>query len=380
MNRKMTMTLCYSAAHLFVDMGCAVLLYFLGRDKLAPEQIAEFIFLYDFIAFVLQLPMGMLLDTGKVKTGNYLLAAVGCGVIAAGNLLAYYVPLFGEYLWTAMLLAILVGLGNALFHVSAGIDVLNAGGKEATLPGIFVSTGAFGLYLGARSGGVAAFKLLLMAIVLAVMMQAIRMYCPQPAGKGPSPRDISRKAGGLWKMDAGRTSKTAGEGPRSLRLPGASAVLFTLVIIFRSYLGFVMKYTWRSAFWLGFAATLCVVAGKMLGGILGDRFGWKKTMAASLLLCAVSGLFSEVSGICGLITLLLFNMTMPITMTGLANVLSWRKGTAFGINTTALFVGFVWARYSGDATPAGQLQWLLAGEILVSAVLVYAALILEEKA
>ena len=181
-------------------------------------------------------------------------------------------------------------------------------------------------------------------------------------------------------MDAGRTSKTAGEGPRSLRLPGASAVLFTLVIIFRSYLGFVMKYTWRSAFWLGFAATLCVVAGKMLGGILGDRFGWKKTMAASLLLCAVSGLFSEVSGICGLITLLLFNMTMPITMTGLANVLSWRKGTAFGINTTALFVGFVWARYSGDATPAGQLQWLLAGEILVSAVLVYAALILEEKA
>ena len=44
---------------------------------------------------------------------------------------------------------------------------------------------------------------------------------------------------------------------------------------------------------------------------------------------------------CGLLGLLLFNMTMPLTLTALANTFPNSKGTAFGLTTLALFVGYV---------------------------------------
>ena len=379
MNSKMKMTLCYGTAHLFVDMGCAVLLYTLGKDTLSTAQIAEFIFLYDMTAFVLQLPIGMLLDVEKLKGSRHIYAAAGCGIIAAGNLFAWYFPFFGASLWAAILLAVFVGIGNALFHVSAGFDVLWISGKEATLPGIFVATGALGLFLGVKSGDIANVKLLIMAAVLAAMMYLIRQFCDRLSGE-VLVRAARERGESLAARRQGRTGRApAGPAPGAMKSLAAAAVLLTLVIVFRSYLGFIMKYTWRSTFLMGLAATVCVVAGKIAGGIVGDRFGWKQTMAASLVLCAVCGLFSEVSAVCGLVTLLLFNMTMPITMTGLANVMGWCKGTAFGINTTALFAGFVWARLTGDATAAGSLQWVLAAEILVSAVVIWCALLLSER-
>ena len=50
-----------------------------------------------------------------------------------------------------MIACIIAGIGNALFHVGGGIDVLNISEKKASLSGIFVSTGAMGIFLGSKS-------------------------------------------------------------------------------------------------------------------------------------------------------------------------------------------------------------------------------------
>lgn len=41
---------------------------------------------------------------------------------------------------------LIAGIGNAMFHIGGGIDVLNISDKKATLSGIFVSTGALGIF------------------------------------------------------------------------------------------------------------------------------------------------------------------------------------------------------------------------------------------
>ncbi|MDR2189967.1 MAG: hypothetical protein LBP53_01965 [Candidatus Peribacteria bacterium] len=59
------------------------------------------------------------------------------------NLLALFMLLFSP-----LFAVIITGLGNALFHVGGGSIALQLGHKKATLPGIFVSTGAMGIFLG----------------------------------------------------------------------------------------------------------------------------------------------------------------------------------------------------------------------------------------
>ena len=43
----------------------------------------------------------------------------------------------------------------------------------------------------------------------------------------------------------------------------------------------------------------------------------------------------------GIIAILFFNMTMPITLTALSNILFYNKGMAFGLLTFALFIGAI---------------------------------------
>src|SRR5699024_9872855 len=103
--------------------------------------------LYNFCAFALQMPLGIWAD-GLNRNG--LLAAVGCSLTAA----AFLVPL-------ALPAAVVAGVGNALFHLGGGIDVLNAGERKAAALGVFVSPGAVGLYVGTLWGGGAAVSALL---------------------------------------------------------------------------------------------------------------------------------------------------------------------------------------------------------------------------
>lgn len=79
----------------------------------------------------------------------------------------------------------------------------------------------------------------------------------------------------------------------------------------------------------------------MFGGLLGDKFGFINVSVFSLILSAIlfTGAFD--SSICGILAVLLFNMTMPITLISLANIFNNNKGLAFGLLTFALFLGAV---------------------------------------
>ena len=123
----------YALGHFWVDFSCALLLF----SRLSGQgEWALCVLLYNFCAFALQMPIGVLAGrwrySGRVAAFGCALAALGWGLTP--------VPAAA---------AVTAGLGNACFHVGGGMQILEDGEKKAASLGIFVSPGAFGIYFGA---------------------------------------------------------------------------------------------------------------------------------------------------------------------------------------------------------------------------------------
>ena len=166
----------YSAAHFAVDLCCAMLVLPAAR---AASDKAMALLIYNFCAFAMQLPIGVLAD--RYGGGRYF-SAIGCLMVALGGLLP-----------SPMLTAVVCGLGNAAFHIGGGADVM-AVTEGAKYLGIYVSPGAMGIFLGAlasRAGrSLAAFAACLMLACAAAIMALCR------EGAGPScPGDGSSGCG-----------------------------------------------------------------------------------------------------------------------------------------------------------------------------------------
>ena len=291
----------YSLAHFWVDLSCALLAF---RSLSASPDFALCLLLYNFCAFALQMPLGLLADR---LDRNGAVAAAGCALVA----LAYAVPL-------PLAAAVTAGVGNALFHLGGGIDTLNTGlGRSAAL-GIFVSPGAVGLFLGTLWGRGDAAPLWAGPVGLLVLAGAILWLCRRTFGSlrsGNAPVE-AEPAGGSW-------------------LP---LVPLFLVVVLRSWMGLGQSFPWKAAW--GLPLVLALALGKAAGGFLMDAVGPRRAAGWSLGLAAALYLLSG-APLPGLLAVFLFNMTMPMTLWAAAQLLPGAKGFGFGLLTFALFVGYL---------------------------------------
>ena len=306
------MTMLYATLHFLVDGVCAWAM--LGRLGGGMEAFL----LYNFCAFALQLPLGALLDRLGGRKTPLLFAGAGCALTLAG---VFTGP-------------VLLGLGNALFHVGGGVDVIRDGGRCERL-GIFVAPGAMGLYLGGLIAGKSPWLLLPGAALMGFILCLIR-----------SPGEISTAP--------------------SQKSPIFLALSCFAVVVLRSFVGFRVVFPWKTGA-LALAAVGAVVLGKMAGGLLAARFGARRVTAASLLLAAASFLLGDVP-VFGLLALLCFNMTMPLTLYALWRRFPGYPGTVFGSLTVALFVGFLPAAFGVELPIGGVLGSLLSLVLLWRAV------------
>ncbi len=308
--KKFTIVSIYSGIHCIVDMACAILLAGILTPVLTGTNLLfAAIFLYNLFAFAFQLPFGILAD--KINK-NALISAIGCLFIVV----AYCINSPG------LLACITAGIGNALFHVGGGIDVLNISHKKAALPGIYVSTGAIGLYIGSNCIHLGINKSYIIIIIL-VISSVLLFY--------------------LYKKIK-QTYKVYNEIPEFNDISNKKQIIMYCLLIticIRGYVGLILNFEWKSTFVIGFLSIGAVASGKILGGLIGDKFGWKKVSTLSLVFSAILFVFAFDSMICGMIAILLFNMTMPITLTALSNIFYKNKGMAFGMTTLALFIGAI---------------------------------------
>ena len=290
----------YSLSHFAVDFSCAFLLFRLGYGQ---PGWAVGLLLYNFCAFAMQMPLGAMADR---LNRNGILAAVGCVLVALSSLLPAVIPL-----------ALTAGLGNALFHLGGGLDTLNDSTSKAAALGVFVSPGALGLSLGTLLGKGTAIPLWCPPLALLMLAAGILLLCRRTYGSLRSenvPVDLSCTG-------------------RYLAL-----VPLFLVVVLRSYMGMQQSFPWKAEWAL--VLTLMLVLGKAGGGFLSDRLGAGRASALSLAGAAVLYLLSALP-LPGMGAVLLFNMTMPITLWAAARLLPGAKGFVFGLMTFALFLGFL---------------------------------------
>lgn len=293
----------YSVGHFFVDFSCALFLF--SRLWGLPKwRIC--VLLYNFCAFALQMPIGLLAD--KLDR-NSRIAALGCVLVATGWLLSG-IP---------MVSSVISGVGNSCFHVGGGIDVLNQSKTKAAPLGIFVSPGAFGIYFGTALGKALAIPGWLP--VLGLLLFGVLFI-------GFDLQSASRQA--------------PGNAPIELAVDNGAIVALAccfLVVVLRSYVGMVLSFPWKTGGW-ALVYVCAVVFGKTAGGFLGDAIGIQKAAATSLGLSALLFCFSHLP-FAGIAAVFLFNMTMPITLWAAARLLPGAGGFAFGSLTFALFLGFL---------------------------------------
>lgn len=295
----------YAAVHFLVDFSCAFFMFYAIRGT---EHWHLCLLLYNFFAFAMQMPIGLLAD--KLNR-NAICAAAGCVLVA----LAY------GCVGVPIAATVILGLGNALFHVGGGIEVLNVSGGKSGPLGIFVSPGAFGIYFGTALGSQAGLPPLAVVLLLLVVSALILLS------------DYTKKR-----------SFISDNQPLNLKDAGIPHVLLAIgclfvVVYLRSYVGLILTFPWKGEGYWGTALICAVVFGKAAGGILADRIGAIKASILSLGLSAAAFLFSG-NPLCGTAAVFLFNMTMPITLWAVARALPGAKGFSFGLLTFGLFLGF----------------------------------------
>ena len=320
------MTAIYGAVHFFVDFACAYLMF--SRIYEADNWYLCLL-LYNFFAFAMQMPVGIFAD---YKNRNAGMAVWGCILVAFSYLPAAAASALAGTgalgpVW-ATAASVFAGLGNGLFHVGGGLDVLNKSEKSAGLLGIFVAPGALGIYFGTlfakQSGDGTEWPVfLLLGAALCIF------WC-------------ARKSG-IWHQSGNRPFSVFPEKhllTKAKKQAAASAVacLFAVVVL-RSYLGMIQDFTWKDSIDAGMILAAAAALGKAAGGFLTDIAGVKKTAAVSVVTAGVLYLFSSHPA-AGILAVFFWNMTMPITLWAVARILPGAKGFSFGLLTFALFLGF----------------------------------------
>jgi len=334
----------YGLMHALVDW-CTVTAIFRASGVSDSDTFGPFelVLGYDLLAFGLQLPLGMVVDRLRVVR-----AALISGLILTfgGLLLIEHAPV------ATMLVA---GIGNALFHLGAGAFVLVAAQGRAAPAGVFVAPGALGLGLGmwmGRDADLAIWPLVaLLAIALAV---ALRLRNPRTDGSEQPARPV-------------------GSGTQA-RLTLWWSVLGLLVasIMVRSFVGFAGGRGCPPGLLLAFGIPIAGFVGKLVGGLISDRIGWLETSVGALLLSAPILAFAGHTPAGLLPGLVVFQVTMPVTLTAAYLLFPRSPATAFGLPCLGLIVGSLPTFF--DEPDQVYSQPLFLGLILASAAACYGAL------
>lgn len=227
----------YSIIHFIVDLACAILVSNLITQKLGVgTNLFVAILIYNFFAFAMQLPIGIIAD--KVNK-NAICSAIGCLLVAIA---------FG-FADIGMIACLIAGIGNAMFHVGGGIDVLNISDKKATLSGIFVSTGAMGIFLGGKSDSIGFDKYYIVILILLISaISLLWLYKQIKNNDGIKNENVI-----IPKLNTAEIIAVA---------------CLTITVIIRGYVGLILTFEWKSSFILALISIFAVVFGKMLGGII----------------------------------------------------------------------------------------------------------------
>ena len=336
-----------SIMHLITDLVCVgSLMFYISIAK--PDNYGYMLLVYNCVAFLLQPLFGFLADKfNKTIQLKILMASSGVLVLLGWGM---------SLLHIGYAAAILVGLGNALFHSVGGKQALMQS-KKATPGGVFVSLGAIGLGTG--------------VLFLSVTVPSFIIYFIFPA-----------IVLGFWILHFFTnwdTEEIQYDKPKTVSIAAlaVSLVLLCIAVAIRSFLGFFATMselidTNIETFLLSVFAFL----GKAAGGIILDFAGPYILIAISTLIGVVSAFFLKYVPV-DYAFVFSINILMPLTLDMMRKHFINKEGFAFGFTAAFLIPGYLFAMVAKGNAP-GILTWIIA---LVSGIMLigYCLLIKDKR-
>mgnify|MGYP003324696773 CR=1 FL=1 len=264
-------------------------------------------FIYDALAFVPQSLIGYFKDKHpKVKIGLIGIITLLIGFIFYEfNIISIFLGLF------------LICMGNAFIHVEGAYKTISTSDGHLSFSAIFVSGGSFGLILGKvfRSIGIPFFAIFILGLTMIPYEMLTNTY----------------------KIE---NSKCSNYNYHNKNINKYLIILLTVfIVIIRGYCGYGIPTSWNKTVLQTVLLYVIMGTGKALGGILSDKFGIRKIAILSTLLAIPFLCFGNNIMMISIIGVMLFSMTMSITLGSLVSVLKRKPGLAFGITTISLFLG-----------------------------------------
>ncbi|MEQ1692516.1 MAG: hypothetical protein ABMA00_14600 [Gemmatimonas sp.] len=290
----------YGILHFLVDaVGAATVFAILGRTGVGLD--APLLLVYGLISFASRPVLGLVVDANFSARSA---AVFGSALVAMGSTLLSRTPFAA---------VITLGIGNALFHVGAGSICFRLKPGLAGPSGVFAAPGALGVFVGTVLGARALTQpwIIAMALVVTAGMSLTLAEPSQEQATFTADRSVS-------------------DGPIALLLLSIASI---------SLAGFVFRFPWQATPSLAAVVVMAVVVGRALGGLLADRFGWRRIALGGLLFSIpflAGGMANVVSGVLGLA---LLNLALPVASTAVFTTLRTHPAFAFGLVSLALIAG-----------------------------------------
>ena len=294
----------YAFIHFSIEVAC---FYFLFSRISATPSWWILALLFDALAFLTQGIFGCISDKyQKIPFG-----LIGCGLV----LFALILPL-------DIFALIAIGLGNALLHIDGAQHTLRNSKAKITPNAVFVGGGSFGVVTGQILGGLGV-KWGLLIPICCMLVSALLV-------------------GVIYKNHSLRIEESPTHIPLNVvsDISDFAVVLFIIfAVAIRSYLAYAIPIEWNKTVWQTVLLFSFMGTGKALGGVLVDKIGFRKTAYISVIFALPFLLFGNAVMVVSLVGVLLFSMTMPVTVGVLLSKFPTMPGFAFGVTTVGLFFG-----------------------------------------
>lgn len=303
--------------HLLVDGLCVCSLYLIASSFPISRLIGIFL-TYNILAFLTQPLTGILADRMERKHWLLLTSVL---LLTMAVLATSMVMKTGTSAIGMMAVAVMLGMGNSLFHVWGGKQVAMKTGNDIRALGVFVSTGAFGLAI----GFVFFSWPLLYAFLLLICLLAVA-YLQEDSHARNNHDDL---------RTARRTFSTT--------FIILAVIGLMAAVLLRSFIG----ESFSSGIQKSSGVVLLIgglsMLGKMAGGWMARHMGIIRMLVMAVLVVIACYLCKGYGIALLLIGLFAVNCTMPVTLY-LANlVLPGKEGLAFGLLAAALIPGYIFA-------------------------------------
>lgn len=269
--------------------------------------------LYDCLAFTPQSLIGYLKD----KIAKIDVSYIGLALLILGLILLNMTNL-NPYI---SLLALC--LGNACLHVDGAEVTLKTGCGLLSPSAIFVSGGSFGVITGKliANTNLSPWYLVILGLTAIPFIVLSHIYESEINDKGKTCKNFDYANPSI---------------PPRLIILGS-----VFIVIVRGYMGYGLPTSWNKTILETIILYCAMGFGKALGGILSDAYGIRTVAIGSSILSLPFLILGDNMMFISLIGVLLFSMTMSITLAILVSVLKRTPGLAFGLTTIGLFLGTV---------------------------------------